>query len=74
MKKKYIYLLLISLFSIGTAFSQGANCAGSDAFCAGGAGLTFQNSTGTTTETGINYECLGSQPNPAWFFMESSSY
>ncbi|MFN3969694.1 MAG: hypothetical protein ACK4HO_12380, partial [Flavobacterium sp.] len=72
MKKNYIYLLLISLFSISTAFSQGASCAGSEAFCAGGSGLTFQNSTGTTTETGINYECLGSQPNPAWFFMQIS--
>ncbi|MBP8157332.1 MAG: hypothetical protein KAX93_03055, partial [Flavobacterium sp.] len=72
MKKIYVYLLLINLFTISTVFSQGADCASSAAFCAGGSGLTFQNSTGTTTETGINYECLGSQPNPAWFYMQIS--
>ncbi|WP_412463881.1 T9SS type B sorting domain-containing protein [Flavobacterium mekongense] len=70
MKKIYFYLFVISSFTIQAVFSQGANCASSDAFCAGGSSLTFQNSTGTTTETGIDYECLGSQPNPAWFYMQ----
>ncbi|MFY8010084.1 MAG: hypothetical protein ACOVNW_10295, partial [Flavobacterium sp.] len=70
MKKIYFYLLVISLFTIQAGFSQGANCAGSEAFCAGGSSLTFQNSTSTTSETGIDYECLGSQPNPAWFYMQ----
>jgi len=70
MKKIYYYLLLVNILSINYIFSQGSSCANTDAFCAGGSALTFQNSTGTTSESGINYECLGSQPNPAWFYMQ----
>ena len=34
-------------------------------------GLIFENtSDGTTAPDGIDYECLGSQPNPSWFFLE----
>ncbi|MBL7885660.1 MAG: hypothetical protein JNJ52_02845, partial [Flavobacterium sp.] len=74
MKKSYnikivIFTFLITLFSMNS-FSQGASCADTEPFCAGGPSLTFQNSTGTTSETGIDYDCLGSQPNPAWFFMQ----
>ncbi|HNP33331.1 MAG TPA: hypothetical protein PKN96_08565, partial [Flavobacterium sp.] len=72
MKKIYFYLLFVVLFSINKAFSQGANCAGATAFCAGGSALTFQNSTNTSAQSGIDYECLGSQPNPAWFYMQIS--
>ena len=70
MNKLYYTIVLLIIFSINNAFSQGPNCAGTRPFCASGPSLTFQNSTGTTAETGINYECLGSQPNPAWFFMQ----
>ncbi|MGL2964296.1 hypothetical protein ACSVH2_10800, partial [Flavobacterium sp. RSB2_4_14] len=70
MKNIYFFLLLFNLLTVNSIFSQGANCASSDAFCAGGSALTFPNSTGTTSETGIDYECLGSQPNPAWFYMQ----
>ncbi|MFN7675152.1 PKD domain-containing protein, partial [Flavobacterium sp.] len=73
MKHIYIYLILLNLLTINFAFSQGANCASSAAFCAGGSTLTFPNSTGTTAEAGIDYECLASQPNPAWFFMQIGS-
>ncbi|MEM0543564.1 hypothetical protein WFZ85_13150, partial [Flavobacterium sp. j3] len=70
MKKFYIFYIFITLLTTHLAFSQGANCAASDAFCAGGSALTFPNSTGTAAEAGIDYECLGSQPNPAWFYMQ----
>ncbi len=34
-------------------------------------GLIFENtSDGTTAPDGIDYECLASQPNPSWFFLE----
>lgn len=34
-------------------------------------GLIFENtSDGSAAEPGIDYECLGSQPNPSWFFLE----
>ncbi|WP_264521814.1 T9SS type B sorting domain-containing protein [Flavobacterium sp. N1994] len=70
MKKIYCYLLIFSLFSINNIFSQGASCGASTAFCAGGSALTFPNSTGTTAQTDVNYDCLGTQPNPAWFYMQ----
>jgi hypothetical protein len=70
MKHIYTYLILLNLLTVNVAFSQGANCASSAAFCAGGSTLTFPNSTGTTTEQDVDYECLASQPNPAWFFMQ----
>ena len=70
MKKNYYYLILVILFSINNAFSQGATCGDASPFCAGGSALTFPNSTGTTSEAGIDYECLFSQPNPSWFYMQ----
>lgn len=34
-------------------------------------GLIFENtSDGSVAQDGIDYECLGSQPNPSWFFLE----
>ena len=70
MKKFYIFYIFITLLTTHLAFSQGANCAARDALWAGGSDLTFPNSTGTAAEAGIDYECLGSQPNPAWFYMQ----
>ncbi|MFZ4671995.1 MAG: hypothetical protein ACOYLT_08285, partial [Flavobacterium sp.] len=68
--KNIYFCLLFSLLSNNIVFSQGANCASADPFCAGGAGLTFQNSTGTTAVQDVDYECLLTQKNPAWFFMQ----
>lgn len=47
--------------------AQGTNCATSDPFCTGTT-YTFPNSTGTADLGAI--DCLGSSPNPAWYFME----
>lgn len=34
-------------------------------------GLIFENvSDGSTAQSGIDYECLITQPNPSWFFLE----
>ncbi|MDI9258212.1 beta strand repeat-containing protein, partial [Flavobacterium sedimenticola] len=68
MKKIYFYLLLVNLLCIGKAFSQGADCSSSEAFCAGGSGLTFQNSTNVPNLGTIG--CLATSPNAGWFYLQ----
>jgi hypothetical protein len=63
----YISVLFILLSSF--VFSQGATCNVAEPACAGG-GFVFENvSNGTVGEVGPNYGCLGSVPNPSWFFF-----
>ncbi len=71
-KTKYI-TLFIALIYCSLTFGQGATCAEADPFCAGGASLVFQNtSDGSTAEIGPDYGCLGSEPNPAWYYLQMS--
>lgn len=68
MKKIFTVLLL---FVIATVTAQN-NCENAKPFCAGGvSGETFPASTNiTSAQTGPNYGCLGSTPNPAWYFLQ----
>ncbi|MCB9189031.1 MAG: gliding motility-associated C-terminal domain-containing protein [Flavobacteriales bacterium] len=68
----YIFLTLLSLVFSSRALSQGADCSSADPFCAtvGSSPVTFPNATGTTAQSGIDYGCLGSQPNPSWYYMQ----
>lgn len=43
-------------------------CATSQPFCTS-SGVTFPGSTNTTAQTGPNYGCLFTQPNPAWYYL-----
>ncbi|MEO8760936.1 MAG: CUB domain-containing protein, partial [Bacteroidia bacterium] len=50
--------------------SSAPNCASADPFCSG-TNYNFPATTGNTVgETGPSYGCLGSEPNPAWYFMQ----
>lgn len=77
MKKIRITLLgaVLCLFGLN-AFGQGANCASADPFCTGTTYTFNNNSTGTgagsgpQAQTGPNYGCLLTQPNPAWYYMQ----
>lgn len=68
MKKHGLTLLfLIFLFS----FSNSQNtCADATSLC-GSFDTSFPNTTGfmNNTETEFDYDCLGSQPNPKWFYI-----
>lgn len=66
-----IFLGIIFAFLINFhLFGQGANCASADPFCTGST-YTFPNNTGIPDAGGgNNYGCLGSTPNPAWYYME----
>ncbi len=68
MKKKLIFLLLLtSVFTTNKIYSQGT-CASAQPFCTS-TGVSFPASTNTTAPAGPNYGCLGSQPNPAWYYL-----
>ena len=73
MKKLILFTFLV--FSLSTIYGQGTNTLIADAnpFCSD-TGILFANtSDGSAAESsgGLpNYGCLGSQPNPSWFFIK----
>jgi gliding motility-associated-like protein len=68
---KRFLLLLIVFFSFNTLTFGQATCGAAAAFCAGGTGFTYPNTTNNPSPGGgINYGCLGSQPNPAWYYIQ----
>ena len=68
MKRITILFFLFVLFS-ETVYSQANLCEISDPFCTSDV-YTFPASTGGTAESGPDYGCLSSQPNPAWYHMK----
>src|ERR1035437_4355108 len=69
MKKNLLFLFLVFL-NINFIYSQGNDCANATPFCAN---VTFPNNTNTTAQSGPSYGCLGSEPNPAWFFIKTTA-
>ena len=63
------FFLIIALSN----YSQ-STCAGAAPFCSGPTSVTFPATTaGTSAAAGPNYGCLGSQPNPAWYYFQVST-
>jgi gliding motility-associated-like protein len=73
--KKLLFILLLTISSISKVLAGGGGggptipCTDALPFCTQNT-YSFPNETNTTAPTGPNYDCLGSQPNPVWFFME----
>jgi len=68
---KNILLSVILIFtSVQLVFSQGNNCTSAQAFCGT---ASFANNTATTAPVGPSYGCLGSEPNPQWFFIQTTA-
>lgn len=68
---KYFYSFLffvVCLIGIQTKINAQGSCAAAAPFCTA-AGVNFPASTSTTAPAGPNYGCLGSQPNPAWYYL-----
>lgn len=67
-------LSLLFLLIAGSSIAQNT-CQNAKPFCAGGvSGDTFPATTSiTTAQTGPNYGCLGSTPNPAWYYLQISN-
>ena len=51
-------------------YCQSTTCATAAPFCAGGSTFTFSNTTGSPSIG--SPDCLGSAPNPAWFYFQIS--
>jgi len=68
-KKIFILLVLINILFPYITNAQGADCSTADPFCTGTT-YTFPNSTGTTSQSGPDYGCLATQPNPAWYYLQ----
>ena len=73
MQQMKLHKTLALIFFIVTFFEvngQSSTCDLAEPFCAGDQTLVFGNtSNGSSAEAGPDYGCLGSQPNPAWFFL-----
>lgn len=63
------YILSFLIFWTNDSYAQGANCASANPFCTS-VGATFPASTNTTAQAGADYGCLGSEPNPAWYYLQ----
>ncbi|MBU46631.1 MAG: hypothetical protein CMD28_04295 [Flavobacteriales bacterium] len=63
--------LLISLIFITpqVLFGQSPNCVGAEPFCTGTT-ATFAASTNTNAPVGPYYDCLFTQPNPAFYYLQ----
>ena len=63
--------LLVALIFIvpQLLFAQSPNCIGAEPFCTGTT-ATFAASTNTTAPVGPYYDCLFTQPNPAFYYLQ----
>ena len=72
MNNKYLFLIFFTFLGI-TMFGQGETADEMDPFCAGGESLTFPSASGSGDAdpgSADGYGCLGSEPNPAWFYLQ----
>lgn len=73
MKKALLLLLIVCGISTSYAQISSNTCITATPICDGSAN-TYPSSYGSTVaEAGPNYGCLGSQPNPAWFYFKIDS-
>ena len=68
-KMKGKLLLLVTMFSCMFMYSQSSDCLNSQPFCTS-TPIGFPASTNTTAPIGPDYGCLGTQPNPAFYFLQ----
>ncbi len=67
---KKTLLLLLFIYQINNLWSQSLDCITATPFCTTSA-TTYPASQNTTAPIGPNYGCLGSQPNPGWFYFKT---
>ncbi len=77
MKSKHSLFFIVAFFILGTGviYSQGDSCSSIQPFCAESSLLVFQNSNAGSgdnpfAESGPDYNCLLTQPYPAWFYLK----
>jgi len=70
MKKIINLLILLLVFGI-TSYAQQPFCNDAEPFCTDSV-YNYPLATGTSSETGPDYGCLLTQPNPVWYFLQIS--
>ena len=66
---KHLLLFFLLLLVSFQTFSQGTQCDAADPFCSSEA-FTFPNNySGASAESGPDYDCLETVPNPAWYYL-----
>jgi trimeric autotransporter adhesin len=71
MKKNIFILTLLSFLFSHALYSQNDVCNGANPFCSNQGAVNFPAGVNATpAQSGPNYGCLGSQPNPAWYYMQ----
>jgi gliding motility-associated-like protein len=65
--KKLFFTIIFALPQI--LYAQSPDCINAEPFCTGTTG-TFAASTNTQAPVGPYYDCLGTQPNPAFYYLE----
>jgi len=72
--KKILLISICILFcGIVNSYAQGALCSDPEPFCTD-AGATFPAGVDAAdAQPGNDYDCLATQPNPAWYFLEVAS-
>ena len=73
--KKNIYLLIIvaNFILIKVSFSQPDVCNGANPFCTGTTYNFPATSNGSQGQSGIDYGCLSSVPNPVWYYLKAAT-
>ncbi len=69
--KVLFFILLFTGVIVLDSFSQQPLCADAEPFCTDSI-YNYPLATGTTAETGPDYDCLATQPNPVWYFLQIS--
>lgn len=73
-RKTLLFFLLIFLASVYELNAQSADCQTAEQMCPDQGATTYRATTGAgNAQPGNNYGCLGSTPNPAWFFLSVGS-
>jgi gliding motility-associated-like protein len=70
-----IILFVSVLINKDQLYAQGNTCGQATPFCTGvGTPFVYPNvHNGSVAQTGPNYGCLGSEPDPSWFYLKTSS-
>ena len=64
-----IITIFICLLAFKTVLAQSPNCLGAEPFCTG-TSVSFPAATNTTSPVGPYYDCLFTQPNPAFYYLQ----
>lgn len=68
--KKLILVILICFAAIGIYAQPNALCEGAIPFCSDNTYNFPMNTNAPDAQVGPDYGCLGSEPNPAWYYMQ----